>query len=191
MLWSKAVSDAEGEFNGIYGKLSQARDQLGRLKADYDGEFRVLERTCEAQQLKVFLQSTFISDHRIDKIGPEREAVLASYGIETAYDVERNRILRISGFGPALTGSLVAWRRSIEAKFRFNPAQGIPPNERQSLNMKYIQQRQRVEAVLCHGPEELKAVIARAKVSYASIAKKISDAEGAVAQAEADLTVMA
>jgi len=49
-------------------------------------------------------------------------------GIETAWDIMRQSVLAVPGFGPALTGKLVDWTRSIEQRFRFNPNQPTDPS---------------------------------------------------------------
>jgi hypothetical protein len=52
---------------------------------------------------------------------------LKSYGIETAADVDYNRLINIPGFGPSTAASLMDWRRDVQARFRFNPAQDVNP----------------------------------------------------------------
>jgi len=76
----------------------------------------------------------FLDRFRIDRakirgIGSGRAAILASFGIETAYDVEARRVMNISGFGPSLTAELIEWKRVQEAKFSFNPNEPIDPAE--------------------------------------------------------------
>ena len=78
-------------------------------------------------QLTHFLEKFPIRSAKIKGIGDSRKATLRSYGIETAADVERQRIDRISGFGPAMVGALVAWRTSVERRFAFDPRQPISP----------------------------------------------------------------
>ena len=58
---------------------------------------------------------------KIAGIGPSRISTLASFGIETAWDIQPHKVLAIPGFGPSMVTKLVAWRQSKEARFRFNP----------------------------------------------------------------------
>ncbi len=189
-IWDGAFSDAGRSFNAILERLSRSSHELERLKSNYDGELYSLEKNREAQQLRSFLQSKFVSDYRIEKIGSGRQAVLASYGIETAYDIDRSRILRISGFGPALTASLVNWRRSVEATFRFDPSKEIPVSERQALNMKYAQEQAltRVRAAPRSGRTKGSCVQGQgvARRNRGQNQRR----EEALAQADADLAIM-
>ena len=84
-------------------------------------------------QLTHFLEKYPIRSAKIRGIGDSRKATLRSYGIETAADVERQQIDRISGFGPAMVGALVAWRTSVERKFAFDPRQPINPADVTSI----------------------------------------------------------
>jgi DNA-binding helix-hairpin-helix protein with protein kinase domain len=45
---------------------------------------------------------------------------LTSFGIETAADITASAVRAVPGFGEALTGKMLAWRQSHEAKFRYN-----------------------------------------------------------------------
>jgi hypothetical protein len=75
----------------------------------------------------LFLEKYPISEATIKGIGDGRKAVLRSYGIETAADIERSRIESISGFGAATVGVLLGWRVSVERNFMFDPTQPIDP----------------------------------------------------------------
>jgi DNA-binding helix-hairpin-helix protein with protein kinase domain len=80
-------------------------------------------------QLIHFLENYRIDKAKIARIGASRRLQLASYGIETAADVDKNRLLSVPGFGPAIAGELVSWRKSLEARFSFNPSIGTDPKE--------------------------------------------------------------
>ena len=70
-----------------------------------------------------------------------RRLQLASYGIETAADITKQRVLVIPGFGNAIANSLVAWRRSVEAKFIFNAAAPIDPKEIANVKAQILKQK--------------------------------------------------
>jgi DNA-binding helix-hairpin-helix protein with protein kinase domain len=55
-------------------------------------------------------------------VGRTRCAVLRSWGIDTAADVEEDRISDIAGFGRSLTDKLVIWRAVKEKAFVYNAA---------------------------------------------------------------------
>lgn len=78
---------------------------------------RELDQKRRELQLEAFLEKHRIDRASITHIGPGRRVQLTSYGIETAADITKQRVLAIPGFGNAIANSLVAWRRAIEARF--------------------------------------------------------------------------
>jgi hypothetical protein len=58
----------------------------------------------------------------IPGIGPAKTATLASFGIESAADINRAAILSISGFSEAEADKLEAWREVHIKRFVYNPA---------------------------------------------------------------------
>jgi predicted RNA-binding Zn-ribbon protein involved in translation (DUF1610 family) len=69
------------------------------------------------KHLHDFLDKFPIGSARIKGIGPAREAVLTSYGIDTAADVNPIRLLNLPGFGEATAKPLLVWRASLEQRF--------------------------------------------------------------------------
>src|SRR5215468_6493413 len=84
-----------------------------------------------------------------------RKATLESYGIETAADLDKKRILAVPGFGPAMAEKLLEWRRSIERKFRFDPSKGIDPQKVVALDREIAIQKQQIEQALITGSADL------------------------------------
>jgi len=78
-------------------------------------------------QQEAFLDRFAIPAKGLSGIGAVRKATLQSYGIETAGDIETERLLAVPGIGTARSTTLVRWRRSIEEEFVFDPSQGIDP----------------------------------------------------------------
>jgi DNA-binding helix-hairpin-helix protein with protein kinase domain len=58
-----------------------------------------------------------IEDAKLTNIGPARCAVLRSWGIDTAADIDEAKIAAIPGFGRYLTDKLVIWRDTKENTF--------------------------------------------------------------------------
>lgn len=81
-----------------------------------------LKSTREARQRIDFLDRFLIGRATIPGIGPAKTATLTSFGIETAADITASAVRAVPGFGEALTGKMLAWRQSHEAKFRYNPS---------------------------------------------------------------------
>jgi DNA-binding helix-hairpin-helix protein with protein kinase domain len=103
--------DLEGavrEYRGLSGAKTQA---LSRLKSER-----------QSRQLNEFLDRFLIQRASIPSIGPAKTTTLASFGIESAADINRSAILAVPGFGPATADKLLAWRAGHERKFTYNPA---------------------------------------------------------------------
>jgi DNA-binding helix-hairpin-helix protein with protein kinase domain len=66
-------------------------------------------------------------------VGSGRKAVLRSFGIESAADLNRARISAVQGFGPALVSELMAWRQTAINKFIYNAAEPINPVDLSTL----------------------------------------------------------
>lgn len=120
--------------NQLYRNLSgHPRKRAERL--------RRIEQTRHQRQLSRYLDQFDVTDCRIKGVSKRSMVQLASYGIETADDVteEKLEVLRGArcGFGPKRTSDLMAWRRSLEARFR--------PSNTDSAD---VQERVRVEREL-------------------------------------------
>jgi DNA-binding helix-hairpin-helix protein with protein kinase domain len=117
--------------NQTYLTIQHEGEELIRRLTLLEGEERTkianLKIKQRERQLTLFLERYYVSHAKIKGIGNGRKATLRSYGIETAADVVRHRIEGISGFGPAMAGTLIGWRVSLERSFVFNPNQPINP----------------------------------------------------------------
>lgn len=129
--------------------------QGDRPKALFSKEKQKGQDNIRERQLSRFLERHLIADHKIPQIGPSRKATLASFGIETAADIEQFKIRRIEGFGRKYTQGLLRWRDSIEQSFVFDPSKGIDPADVSSLKQKSRQRKIPIEKALLSGPHEL------------------------------------
>ena len=103
------------------------KDELRRARDDYLAitaaetrrieEYKLNRRTLP---LTAFLDRYRIKDTKISGVGPAKLATLASYGVETASNVTRERLLNVPGFGPITSRPLLAWRSDLEKHFIFN-----------------------------------------------------------------------
>jgi len=93
-----------------------------QIEGDLSQALMKLKSTREARQRTDFLDRFLIRRATIPGIGPAKTATLASFGIETAADITASSVRAVPGFGEALTGKMLAWRKSHEVKFRYNPS---------------------------------------------------------------------
>ena len=150
--WRRTATEAK--FLEIEKRLQAAKTKLAGLPADRAR--RVAELTSEGKQRQLYLDRFRIDRAKISGIGQGRAATLASFGVETAWDVSQYTVQAIPGFGPGLTGNLLAWRAAHLARFRYNPHQVAPPNEVRVIDADLLAQRSLFTATLQSGPTDLR-----------------------------------
>ncbi len=136
--------------------LSEVRTKYLNLEAAFTKERAAL--SSREWQLRKYLSQIFIDDHDIPGIGPTRRAVLQSFQIETAADVDWSKVDAVPGFGWGLTKQLVGWRKSLEAQFQYDPSRGIDPSDLAQVNNKYAKLRRDFEMTLLAGADELRKI---------------------------------
>ena len=188
--WETAVSRWGQQFDSKKDELRHLRQHHEKLDGEYATERQALQARAREIQLEQYLQQHFISDATIDGIGETRTATLASFGIETAWDVEEEAILQVPGFGPKLTERLLLWRKSVEHGFVFNLAAGVPPHMRQALELKYAQPRQQIEIRLAAGEGELRVIAKEAEEETRSLHAHRNACIQRLVQSELDLAVL-
>jgi DNA-binding helix-hairpin-helix protein with protein kinase domain len=151
--WKREAT--RGVFATKLKTLEQARTELDDLPNERRRRLAKLEGEREIRQRDRYLDRFRIERARVRGIGPSRTAMLASYGVETAADVDPARIGQIPGFGWTLTSELVAWRRAHERDFRFNPRESVDPREVNALDRDLEMRRQNLMSALRQGPAEL------------------------------------
>ena len=159
--WENAVSRwrreaCQSTFKDNLHKLEKARSDLADLPKNRQRAIAKLESERETHQRQRYLDRFRIDRAEVPGIGSSRTAMLASYGIETAADVERGKIYQIPGFGQKLTGELLKWRREHERNFCFNPAEPLDRRDVHALDRDLESQRADLLRVLGQGPEQLR-----------------------------------
>jgi DNA-binding helix-hairpin-helix protein with protein kinase domain len=154
--WDHIATD--DRFKAQYHKLEREYAELKKLPAVRQSRYQKLEQGRAQQQRMRHLESFEIERAKISGLGPSRKAMLASYNIETAWDVEKHRVMAVPGFGPARADKLVEWRRSVEARFRFDPARGVDPRDIAALDREIAAVRFKLEQSLANGPQVLKRI---------------------------------
>jgi DNA-binding helix-hairpin-helix protein with protein kinase domain len=136
--------------------LKAAHAEIADLPNERHRRLAKLEEQREYQQRQRYLDRFRINRSKIRGIGPGRTTMLASYGIETAADVEYKKIMQIPGFGESLTYELVQWRQEHERNFRFNPSEPVEPQEISALDRELAVRRLNLLLNLQQGQDTLK-----------------------------------
>lgn len=123
--WESAVSRLKERLGwasllSSYVELDQARVEYEQLPVERQRRISEYDKNRRSVQVFNFLDNYRISQAKIRNIGPARTAQLASFGVETAADVERGAIESI-GIGRPAIDALLEWRNGLEKKFKYNP----------------------------------------------------------------------
>lgn len=182
-----------GYFNPLRERRRRVEEVLGQcrsLASRYRAEHQRLERNREALLREEYLRGCFLSDHDVPGIGPGRKQVLASYGIETAFDVEAERVRTIKGFGNVLTGNLTAWKQRVLAEFHFDPKTAVPEGEVRALALQFRHRQGALLAEVERGVGEMESLAAAAGRLRVERERTLQALAVQWAQARADLQVM-
>jgi len=197
--WKKRYQDlhtrytsecSEHNFRTKTRELEALRTQYNQIPLMRQKKIQELERNKFQLQLHAFLDRFDLSDARIPSIGPGRKAMLISYGIATAADVEYGAITQVPGIGPKYATNLLAWRQSIESKFRFDPQKAIAPSDIEKVDREIRGLRLQCEGVLTRGVKDAVAIHAHIAALRKSYGDQLQSTVGTLAQADANLKVM-
>ena len=151
--WKKDAGDAE--FNALLGKLKAIRRSYESIEREYKTVLASMQHTARERQQITFLESCFIDSYNFLRIGVNRKATLRSFGIETAADITRASLMRITELEEIHKDELLTWRQQMENKFRFDPAHGMDKSDIQPLIHKFQPKLKPLERELHLGPEAL------------------------------------
>ena len=137
-------------------RLRAARTEYESLAEAFLRAQQVLKDQLRARQLEKFLDGFFVSDTTIPSIGVTRRAMLLSFGIETAADIEVERLRYIPSFSPKVRYELLDWRQRLQAWFVFDANQGVDPQDVLRLKHQFARKRTRLQSELRAGVGQLK-----------------------------------
>jgi len=190
--WAQDARAFQEEGRRVRDELTGARNAYEQLKCSFERDRAQILGNAERNQLLEHLRQYRIEDAVIVAIGRTRKASLLAYGLETALDIHAANlaVLRGYGFGPELQARLRAWRASVEASFKFDPANLVLPEKLRTLHAKYQPRRGVLQRQLEAGPSRLRAITDRAKGRLAELQTQAAAISRKYAQAHADLGAM-
>jgi DNA-binding helix-hairpin-helix protein with protein kinase domain len=186
--WQEEATDAR--FMATYHDLAKARDDLKQLEQSRKAEIERLKQTLHARQLEKYLDRFYVRDSGVTGMSPMLAAGLASFGIETAADVRMQAIPLLFTVGPLTANELVEWAQAIEHRFRFDPRQGVDPNDIALIDHRFRAMRQDLERKLQGGADTLERERQAALAKRSSLLPRLEAAAKAYAQARADYGVI-
>jgi DNA-binding helix-hairpin-helix protein with protein kinase domain len=201
--WVNAFRNAKDEYEQATRQLSEANrfpahtaaqtavalacrswDDLPRRRTK---EYQQLEANKRELQWREFLEAQLIESASIKGIGRGRVAMLSSYGIDTAWDIEGRRIKGVPNFGPVLAERLVNWRRSRERAFIYHPSRPLPKEAIARLERETDEERRRIIERLRRALRDLQAANTAEPPAVARAAERVRTADSSLRQAEADV----
>lgn len=168
-------------------RLCKELESLPLLETE---EMKKFHSTAKERQKKKYLENCFIDSADIPGVGPMRKAALRSFGIETAADVSRNRIMQIRGFGEKLSREVENWKNRCERSFVFNPAVGVTEEDRNNIRLKYASKRASIENRLAVAPMQLSQYSQQAQKNYDEYKGKLRLAALKLAQAKINHSIV-
>ncbi|KLJ01303.1 hypothetical protein [Luteimonas sp. FCS-9] len=177
---------ADAQFRAKRQGLDALKTELGQLQQKRDARYSRLVQDRQTHALRVYLDQFEIERASIPGIGAAKKAMLESFGIETAADVDKRAVMNVPGFGPALTERLLKWRRGLEGKFRFNASGGVDPRLVADLDRSIAVRRAEILKELQAGRADLQQMRQVATAQRQALEGAMRDAVGRYAQARAD-----
>lgn len=121
---TKLQSWREKTLGGIFQNkfnIEKAVYELKELVIEKERKISNIKSSHREKQLDDYLDKILIKNAKIEHIHKSLVASLASYGIESAADIEYYKIRNIPQFGDKRTNNLIAWKKSHERNFKYNP----------------------------------------------------------------------
>ncbi|MDX2032027.1 MAG: hypothetical protein SF339_15235 [Blastocatellia bacterium] len=169
--------------------LRNKRTEYLSLPALRQRRLRELEKTSRERQVERFLDGYLIAKSSIPDIGQSQKIALLGYGIETAADVKREAVMRVPGFEGMPAYKLLSWRRSIEEKFVYNPAQDITQIDKVTVDREINSIRMKLEQDLGNGPTHLRRINREIATARQTLRDEVQETRKRLAQAEEDFRV--
>lgn len=187
--WTKA-RDIPEIFSAEKQLLANAKLSIEKLPAMRTQRMAELSAGRRQKQLQRFLESHRIEDAVLPNIGKGRKQLLRVYNVEDASDVESSRISGIKGFGPTMQRTLLEWRTSVEQQFRFDPNEGIAPEDLRRVEQQLQQRKAESIRALMAGRHKLRQILQQWDARSLTCQTKLSDAEKRFAQAHVNASAL-
>lgn len=180
-IGAESLIRAEADLHAAKDEYQGLRQEEAKLRAAYTQERR-------SRQLTTFLDTFSVQGAHIKGIGPAKKALLTSFGVDTAADVERGKLLSIPGFGEATAQILLSWRTRTANRFSYSEA----PNEADRQEFARIRNQIEAKAVplrrkLFGGARQLKEGLRQVEINVAKDAASVVEAFLRLEQARCDV----
>ena len=176
------------EFLDLNDQLQAAKAKYERLPDEEKSRIAEYKRKRREVQLHRYLDSFQIHRASIRGVGPAKEATLASYGIETAADISRARVLRVPGFGPKTSQPLLDWRNSKQRRFAYDPKpNATDTQEIGQIRADIISQKAQARKLLLSGPSQRRKLLRKINSTISTVDSRLNSVHRRRQQSKVDL----
>ena len=168
--WHNSIGIADGE--AILAQVTEAVTAYRALKAENAARVDAYKRDRRSTQLAAYLDGFEIRNATLRGIGPSKQATLASYGVETAADVSKLKVLAVPGIGETTTDVLVEWRKKLEGRFFYQD----------QLNDTDRQEIARIASSIAAKATNLRGTILAGKANLATLYARANSARNTIDQ---------
>jgi hypothetical protein len=152
-----------------YEELRRAKESYIALASDEKQQVDAYNANRRNHHLTTFLDTHLIRNAKIKGVGPAKEAALISFGIESAADIDLNRLMAVPGFGPVISQNLIQWRQSIERRFTYlGHMTDDDKREIARIRTGIVAKGATLRQLLLAGPQNLGRLVARVQAAAAT-----------------------
>lgn len=191
MEMEKTVQSGLPKMQGTVENTIKLLDEYENMPTRFQNEKRQLETQKRKIQEKHFLQRYTIDAASIPNFGPHRKAILRSFGLYTAADIEKAAISSIPGIGETLQESLLDWRKNLLQGFTYNASKPIPQSEVDALRTKFSSRAGVLETELKARRNKFAVELSCVEQQWTQLVAEHARISQLFAQAKADLEVIA
>ncbi len=187
--WEKVRAPAE-----LNDNLAQIRKNINdyqNLHKDSRQTINLLRDAHFRRETNDYLGSFRLTDNQISGIGEKRLGVLRDFGIKTAADVEKNRLLSIPGTGEVTTQKLLEWRKNLEGNFQYQPDSELFKTKEEEVERNCSETRRNIEKEIGKLLIVLRSSSVRLRRQQQELFAKSETFAQEFSQAEGDLTAIA
>jgi DNA-binding helix-hairpin-helix protein with protein kinase domain len=175
-------------FTQLKQELLEAKNSYNKLSEEEQSLIQKYHSERRSKQLEAYLDTFDIAKAQIKGIGGAKQAALSSYGIDTAADITKSKLLSVQGFGVTISGTLLAWRDALEKKFPYQASQNDFDRQEIARIKAYVEaKKSALRKKLYAGPVNLETLSQRIQKLLTTEDPALNLANSLRDQAKADL----
>jgi len=184
--WDQVAQQRQQQFEDTTATLKHVCEKAGQIASRYAARRDEMCRESLQHQLAEHLEKFLIRNHKLGAIDLGTLAMLSSYGIESAADVEHKRLFQVPGMTAEAITSLLDWRRRHEAAFAGDGHIRLTARQAAILRARFTREQHSYQQQLENGYSWLLRINAEAEPALRRIWRDILQLAESVAQARAD-----